>query len=56
MAEQLTVIMPNGRLFGPVDQATVRQWLHAGHNTILIQVDRYAHSRLMLKTVGVAGV
>ena len=32
------------------------QWLHPGHNTILIQVDRYAHSRLMLKAVGVGGL
>jgi hypothetical protein len=30
MAERLMVIMPNGRQFGPVDRATVRQWLQAG--------------------------
>ncbi len=33
-----------------------RQWLHPGHNPIVIQVDQYARSRLMLKAVGVAGV
>jgi len=32
------------------------QWLHAGHNTILIQVDQYAHSHLMLKAIEVAGL
>jgi hypothetical protein len=32
------------------------QWLHQGHNTILIQVDQYARSRLMLKTIEVAGL
>lgn len=29
-SEQLTVIMPDGRLFGPADLATLRQWLLEG--------------------------
>jgi len=42
--------------FHDVRYLITSQWLHAGHNTILIQMEQYARSRLMLKAIEVAGL
>ena len=42
--------------FHDVRYLITSQILHAGHNTIVIQVEQYASSRLMLKAIEVAGL